>query len=184
MSDLVIMSREVQDLVKQQLAPGERVLWAGQPVPGRLARRTLPIVFVGIACTAIVLFLIWAANTWWRGLALLAWIILLPFLLIGLAMLLAPLFATRKARRTIYVVSDRRAVVISGLFSRSVASFGPNQLRVLRLEDNPDGSGDVAFAESGFYGIENVKQVEAMLKDIAAHADARGESPCTKKETD
>ncbi|HUW57483.1 MAG TPA: hypothetical protein VMZ92_12670 [Planctomycetota bacterium] len=184
MSDLIMMSHEVRDLVNRQLAPDERVLWAGQPVPGRLARRTLPIVFVGIAWTAVILFLMWAASTFWRILAVGVSVLAVPLLLIGLAMLLSPLLAVRKARRTTYVVTDRRAIVIAGFFSRSVECFGPGHLRTLRLDEDPDGSGDVAFAHSGFYGVDNVRQVEAMLKDVAAHADAPGESPYTEKETD
>ena len=134
--------------------------------------------------TVAALFLIWAAKAFWEYLAVLATIFLLPFLLVGVAMVLAPLFAVRKAGRTIYAVTDRRALVISGLFSRSVRSFGPGQLRTVRLDEDPDGSGDLAFAEGGFYGVENVKRVEAVLKKLAAHADARGESPDTERETD
>ena len=66
----------------------------------------------------------------------------LPFLLIGLAMFLAPLWGWMSARRTVYAISSDRAVIIQG---RSVRSFESDEIEELERYERADGSGDVIF---------------------------------------
>ena len=44
--------QELHSLVEMELQSGERITWIAQPVSGRLARSTWPVVLFGIPWTA------------------------------------------------------------------------------------------------------------------------------------
>ena len=198
-------SMDQMHMVEGELASEERIRWTGRPHSWRFVPATIPRFIFGILLAAAALsILIDALNQEAWGGRLFVLVFALPFVLVALA-LLSPLpWAIRKARRTLYVVTGRRAITFyRGISSTSIRSFGPEQLTDLGRKEKDDGSGDITFMSAlkhlgrteakrhqafgyapGFYGIENVEQAEAMLKEVAAHADARGESPYTERETD
>src|ERR1017187_1772904 len=100
---------ELVKLVDRELASGEHVEWAAQPIPARLARTTIPAVLFGIPWTAFAIFWTGMAGwgTWRNGGA--GWFRLfplwgVPFILIGFGMLSSPYWAFRRAKRTAYVL--------------------------------------------------------------------------------
>jgi hypothetical protein len=185
---------ELQRMIDSELASGERVLWSAQPIPGRFARKALPAVLFGIPWTAFALF--WTAGAAWgtsrtegAGLFRAFPLFGLPFILIGVGMLSSPYWMRRKARRCAYVLTNRRAIVLSGGWRGSVTvrSFGPERLTDLQRKQNPDGSGDLVFAQDirrdsegsrlatdvGFLAIRDVKSVEEQVRALSVQA--RGE---------
>jgi hypothetical protein len=104
-----------------------------------------------------------------------------PFLLIGLAMLSSPLWAYKKALKTIYVITDRRAITFDGGWSTTIRSYPPDKLQDIYRKEERDGSGDVVITrrawrdsegdrqtdELGFLRIRNPKEIEKMLKELA-----------------
>ena len=108
----------------------------------------------------------------------------LIFVAVGLAMLTAPLWMRWRAGRTVYAVTDRRAVVWEGGLSTTVRSFDADALGDLERRERADGSGDLILArdlrttshhgrrgvrttEVGFFGIPDVRGVERLVRDIA-----------------
>ncbi len=183
---LMMLDPELNDLVKGELESGEQVLWVGQPRVLPFVRHLFLSSVFAIVFAAIGMVLVLAATNaeggqFWPPL-LFGLLLLAP----GLYHLSSPLWTIRKAHRTLYVVTDRRAIVLTGTFSRMVLSFGPEQLTQLLRKEKPDGSGDILFlgprtapadgsrrtrsTESALYGIENVKEVEGLLREIAARA--------------
>src|SRR5260370_26489638 len=67
----------------------------------------------------------------------------LPFLCIGLAVILAPLWAYLKGRSTVYAVTNQRVMIISGSGNRSVKSYTPADIVSVEHRERPAGSGDV-----------------------------------------
>jgi hypothetical protein len=187
--DTTRLPPQLRSLVEAELQSAERIIWMGQPIPGRCARMTLPIVLFGIAWTAFALF--WTAGAtwgmskmtsgtgWFRAFPLFG----LPFILIGLAMLSSPYWARRKAQRSAYVLTERRAILFTAGWRGTVTvrSFEPDRLRDLRRKQHPDGSGDLVFAEDirrdsdgdrqvtavGFLAIQEVKGVEELVRALA-----------------
>ncbi len=189
------LAADLNDRVRSELRDGERLLWVGQPRPGRFARQALPIVLFGIPWTAFALF--WMAGASGvlfgdfgvgRG-AFGAFRILfplfgLPFVLIGLGMLSSPFWLRRRAKRTCYALTDRRAILWeAGWFgSFEVRSYGPAELQKIRRVEYPDRGGDLVFEEvitigrdtdgdrttnvkrRGFMGIDQVREIEEMLR--------------------
>jgi hypothetical protein len=120
----------------------------------------------------------------------------LPFLLIGLAMLTSPFWMARLARKTFYAVTDRRAILWSAGWwgSVTVRSFRPGDMTELQRVEFADGSGDLIFREFytwspgshnhaghyhgghyqrnrlGFFGIERVRDVEAIIRRVVLEA--------------
>jgi hypothetical protein len=97
-------------------------------------------------------------------------------------MLTAPLQARWIARRTRYILTDQRAVIIEpGLFRGCKnRNCSGESLALTRCEERPDGSGDLVFENRktafgmsqavGFVGVERVRDVEALLKGSLALA--------------
>src|SRR5690242_9223926 len=118
-----LLSPELEARVQAELAPGEKLVWLGQPRPRRSMLAGLPIVLFGIPWTAFAVF--WVAlafgigaNAKRRGAGgIPPWLDLcfplfgLPFIGIGLGMLSAPYWIRRAAAKTCYAVTDRRAIV-------------------------------------------------------------------------
>lgn len=184
-------SMDQMHMVEGELASEERIRWTGRPHSWRLVPMTIPRFIFGVFIAAAALPILsdaLRAEAWGARLFLL--VFALPFVLVALALLCPLPWAIRKARRTLYVVTDRRAITfLRGICSTSIRSFGPEQLTDLERKEKEDGSGDITFMSAlkalgrgepdarrasaeglGFFGIENVNDVEAMLKELAAHA--------------
>lgn len=185
--DTTYLSRDLAALVDGELQPGEQLVWTGQPLPSRFARRSLGLVLFGLPWTAFAVFWIAGAShfkvpDFSHGSGFFP-LFGLPFVLIGLGMLTSPLWLRRRARRTVYALTDRRALILGGggWGSRAVRSFEPEKLRDLRRVQHRDGSGDVIFERTwsnhgrnadqttdyGFLAVREVKDVEARVRQLA-----------------
>jgi hypothetical protein len=107
--------------------------------------------------------------------------------LIGLGMLSVPYWAYKKAQKTVYAVSNKRALIITSGMTRNVQSFYPQSLGNIERSEKADGSGNIIFARRttsnynsnnnqtqasttaiGFFGIPDVRAVERLIQQIAA----------------
>jgi hypothetical protein len=177
-----------RSLIEGELQPGEKIVWLDQPLPRIFTIRTVPLILFAIPFMAFAIFWMAGAAGILKGLVHrtdgpLAYFPLfgVPFLLIGLGMLLSPLWVRRISRDTYYVITDRRAIVFQRGFGMNTRSFTPVQLQVLSKRQWPDGSGDIMFNAlsaqppfatagilmAGFFSIRNVKEVEGLLMELA-----------------
>jgi hypothetical protein len=185
-------SGDVQLSAQSELQGGESLLWTGPANPGRSAMSALPAAFFGIPFAGFAFFWMSTAyrsthnlanhhNTVTSGFNLLP-LFGLPFLLIGLGMVLAPLFVYLKGRTGVYAVTNRRVMVITGTKSRSVKSIIPNDIAEVDHRERPDGTGDVLIRTNsvmrtnngttqitvGLYGVPNVKEVAGLVMKLRA----------------
>ena len=192
------LPQRIHSMVELELQSGERITWMDQPIPGRLAAGTWPVVLFGIPWTAFALFWMGAAGmgTWsmpsdgegtgFFKLFRLFPLFGLPFILVGIGMLSSPFWAIRRAHKTAYVLTDRRAFIMRAGWRGSVTtrSFEPERLGDLRRKEHRDGSGHLVFAEDvcqdseggrcatdvGFLAVRDVKTVEEMVLGLAKKA--------------
>ena len=69
-----------------------------------------------------------------------------PFVLAGLYMIVGRFFSDSYIRsKTAYGVTNRRAILISGVFSRTVKSLPLHMLSDLSMTEKRDGSGTITF---------------------------------------
>jgi hypothetical protein len=176
-----ILLPELQQLLASELRPGEKQVWAAQPLPRVFRRQSIGIVVFGIPWTAFAIFWMVAASAGTShapGPFAVFPLFGLPFVLIGFGMLSSPFWMGKQARRTVYALTDQRAIVIKGkLFGGvNVQSFEPDRLTSIERNQLADGTGDLVFerftqrrgsgtstVRRGFMGIENVRQVEELI---------------------
>lgn len=184
---------DLDDRVRGELTAGERLLWVGQPNPRRAAKVGWFITLFGIPFAGFALFWMTTASNMLRGFgnapgpfrwfSLLFPLFGIPFFLAGLGMLTAPYWLARKARRTCYALTDRRAIVFDAGWrgGLTVYSYGPDDLTKQYRREHADGGGDLVFEEittvnrtsdgpsttttkRGFLAIDDVRAVETLLR--------------------
>ena len=171
---------ELADRAAAELAPDERLIWAGQPRPDLVLRSAYFLVPFGIVFTVI-------ASIWTIvGLALTFGIMApcgLPFLAVGIGLILSPIWLRAMARKTLYALTDRRAIVWEpGWFGAiTVRNYTAAGLGHMARIERSDGSGDLVFEEittfsstsdgarshttqRGFLSIDKVREVEDMVR--------------------
>jgi hypothetical protein len=181
--------KDLQDLVERQLEPAERVRWMEQPGPRFFTPTSTGIFVFGILWTAFSIF--WIASAWGIGRsnpkgesgALFG----VPFLLIGVAMLLSPLWTRRKAFKTVYAITDRRAITFDGGWTTTIRNYTPDQLKSMYRKEMKDGSGDVVLGQVassrsspsgqpqmmdvGFLRVRDVRKTEQMLRELIGQSN-------------
>jgi hypothetical protein len=189
---------DAQLRAQSELQSGESLSWTGTADPRRAALASLPAAIFGVPFAGFALFWISVAsrathavsksphNSFVGGFSVFP-LFGVPFLLIGMTMVLAPLWALLKAKSTVYAVTNRRVMVISGSKNRSVKSFTPADILSVEHRERPDGSGDIVLMTNplmrtgnnlpsqmkiALCGIPNVKQVADEVLTLHARAQA------------
>ena len=99
--------------------------------------------------------------------------------MIGIGMLLSPLWAYRRSFNTVYVVTDRRAIRFDGGLWITKTSYLPDELGKVYRKERKGGYGDVILErrtwsdsgtdELGFLRIQNPQEIENMVNQLANH---------------
>ncbi|MGD1278779.1 MAG: hypothetical protein ABR964_16320 [Tepidisphaeraceae bacterium] len=183
-----VLSPQWQHQIDSELEEGEKLIWAAQPLPRVYRRRAIGAVLFGIPWTAFAVFWMVGASGAWNthphrpSTAPFALFPLfgVPFVLIGLGMLTSPFWMGRKARRVLYALTNRRAIIFEGrIFGGiNVQTFMPDRLTSMTRNERADGTGDLIFEQflqnasrnstmvrCGFLGIERVHDVEELIME-------------------
>ena len=107
--------------VHKELEVGESIRWVEQPIPRFFTASSIGSILFGIPWTSFALFWMWGALGFElpdirEGIqpkdifALFG----LPFVLIGFGMLSSPIWVWLEARKTVYLITNRRAISIQG----------------------------------------------------------------------
>lgn len=183
---------EAQQRAQSELQSGESLCWAGTADPIRAAVAALPAALFGIPFAGFALFWVTQAyratsamshsshNAFASGFRVFP-LFGLPFLFVGLGIILAPLWVFLKGSNTVYAVTNQRVMVISGGTTRSVKSITPADIISIDHRERPDGSGDIVIQTTGIirsnnnlaspvkvalFGIQNVKQVAQQVMTL------------------
>ena len=200
---IAVIEPELRRAIDAELDAGERIVWLRQPVPWLLWRGTLAVLIFGVPWTAFAVF--WTlgaaglvgstarATGWWAYIFPL-WG--LPFIFIGLVMLSAPYWAARAAKRTIYAITDRRAIIWipKAWGEKEVQSFEPRRLLSITRKERTNGSGDLIFEQfrethgsstttirRGFMALRDVRDAEEVLRDVLLRAYAERTKSSAKR---
>ncbi len=151
------MSDPFLSSIEQEVGPGERVLWKGHP-RGGLRLRGSDIILIPFS-------LIWGGFAiFWEAMALfkipksnapgmLFPLFGIPFVLFGLYFIFGRFFVDAKMRESAeYAVTNRRAIIVSGIFSRRVRSINLQTTPEITLTERPDRSGTITFGSPPVYG--------------------------------
>ena len=182
---------DLQELISRELDHDEKVVWSAMPKLRYFSGPSAGAFVFAIPWTAFSIF--WMAGA--AGFKIPQFnqgfdffpLFGIPFFLIGIGMLSSPLWAYRKQLKTVYLITDRRAITIDGGRSSTIRSYQPENLKDIFRREHKDGTGDVIITrtawkdsdgdkqmqELGFLRIQNAKAVETMLKKMAEPCDAR-----------
>ena len=187
---------DAQLRAQSELQSGESIYWTGTADPARAALSALPASLFGIPFAGFALFWISQAlratnglskshNSFASGFSVFP-LFGLPFLFVGLGIVLAPLWAYLKGRSTVYAVTNQRVMIITGGSNRSVKSLTPVDILGVDHSERPDGSGDIYIMTAGvmrtnnsvsniratLVGVPNVKQVAQQVMQLHAQRPA------------
>lgn len=134
---------------------GEPIRWAGQPSARTAFWRSAAIWLFAVPWTLFALF--WetlalgsfsaigetGGGPWsWFGLVFV--LFGLPFIVVGFAMMAAPVWLARRARRSVWVITARRiALMTLGRRGATVRSILPLAIFAIERSERADGSGSL-----------------------------------------
>jgi hypothetical protein len=158
-------------------------MWLDQPRPAPFGTSAVIVVSFGALWAAYHIY--WSLRLVRAGASWESAVVIAPFLLAGVWMQTYPLRLARRARRTVYVVTDPRAMIVQARRRCThVRFFEPWQLRAVQKRRRPDGSGDLIFdgtagdssedaqgsfpGDDGFHNVPDVNETEQFIRALAA----------------
>jgi hypothetical protein len=162
-------------LLAETLQDGEQVVWQGQP--DGIARMIMWRFLWWIGFPWLLLTAVAVRNDWIEQAAQ-------PLVMLGVAMIAAPLVMLLHDLQTLYVITDRRALILRTAWGRRTVSHTPFQAMDTAFEilDIGRGAGHLNFASgrstrspdtdyTGRYGFRCVRNAQR-LRDILEGARA------------
>jgi len=152
-----------ETIIRHYLQSGEQLLWSGRPAQGiKLRKQDIFMIPFSLMWGGFAIF--WEvmaifgvlAGAKSGGLPVVAVIFPLfglPFVLVGIYLIFGRFFADAKKRgKTFYGVTDKRIVIVSGLFSQKIKSLNLGILYDVSMIQRTDGSGTITFGSpSNFF---------------------------------
>lgn len=168
----------LKEIVEKELDSGERVQWFEQPKPNYFSSSSMGTFLFAIPWTAFAIFWIVGAS---QSSSAVFPLFGVPFVLIGIAMLSSPLWTYFKATKSVYVITNQRAIIFDGGLSFTIRSYSPDQLQNIHRREKKNGLGDIVISyetwndskgysrkkELGFMNIREPKSVEKKLRLLA-----------------
>lgn len=160
---------------QDELAPGEDLLWVGQPEPGGWMPGGNPAILM-FALMWLTITLIWYGIVVALGGFIFYMVVGLPFLAIGFWLLFgAPTYALWQRRHTYYGVTDKRLLILQQMRHKVLTALEITGIKETHSIIQPDGVGDVHFMLRGrsasFEKIADAQQVAALVNRLR-HADS------------
>lgn len=180
------------ETVEPELSSGERLVWADRPIsPGQHAWAAIPTALFGIPFLAFAIFwtltattLIWGSGQ--RDVFVLDYLFPLFgsfFILVGLSLILSPLWKAYKATGMIYALTNQRLIIRESRPVYKINSWSLDQVERLSRTGPPEGPGSLFFAEEivdrrrslqigfgnrkiGFRGIDQPKRLEDEIRAL------------------
>jgi hypothetical protein len=135
----VIAPAHALTLLAKDLEPGEHVIYAVRPDIWTTIRNKIFLLWIGVPWCIATFGLFFAGRA--------SWVILVPFALVGLAMLAAPIILAIETQYTIYAITDRRALIVrSGLRPGTVSCLFNRMDDKLEIITAGGKSGHLYFA--------------------------------------
>lgn len=138
------------------LAPGERIIWQGQPTQGfRLAPQdAFAVPFAAFWLFMVSVMFLSASTGEMTVVDPLAYLIMPVFLIIGLYMLFGRFLVDRSARRRVYYyLTTERAVIDGGMFRPSRRSVSLAAAPEIRFRGRRSGRGTIQFGSANTFGM-------------------------------
>jgi hypothetical protein len=186
----------LRELVNGELTDGETIQWIDQPVPVIFPKGTLLQCMLGVFLTVLGIGFICAGcgmlhligipdlDKEGRNISFGSSITCLFF---GPVTLSVWLSERREVKYTVYVITDRRVMMVRkksfGSGALQITSYSPADSWYVSCEENDDGTGNLYFLTKltgvtyvslrtlGFDNIRNVREVERLIQKLKGAAE-------------
>lgn len=177
-------------IISPELSRDEKLIWTDKPVSIRQHAQTVIFTMLfGIPFFGFAVFWTWGASAPLRdgvdtgitGFEYFFPMFGIPFLLVGLGLLLSPLWMALKARKTVYALTNHRLIIRQAFPKITIKSWSLDQLGALSRTGPAQGPGSLFFAEEitqnsngvhtkkiGFIGIDQPKMLEQKIRELLA----------------
>jgi hypothetical protein len=181
----------LQERVTEELTKGEKLIWIGQPARRVLMVRSIPIVIFGciFGLGALIFMLVGLVGS--RGMGGAPFILMpLFFLPFAIGMILSPWYRFWMAKRTCYVLTNRRCIVwmcnwfggvhmenynaaqLANMWRRDMWFFGKGagdlvfrSVTTITVRTGRHGGVSQSTTYYGFLAIENVREIEKLVRE-------------------
>lgn len=142
------MFENPSDKFRDELNPGERIIWSGQPQQGVILRPSDALMipfsllwggfavfweFTVISSGAPFFFMLWG----------------IPLVFVGLYIIIGRFFFDSAQRsKTYYALTNERVIIISGLFNENTKTLDIKKLPEINISTKSDGKGTITFGAS------------------------------------
>jgi hypothetical protein len=180
----------VDQQLQAELDRGENVVWQAKAHPRLFSAKGIFPAFFGLIWLGVVGTMIFTDHHG-RGLRPVSLFPLIPFSIVGLVFVAAPLLRLFGSRRTFYLITNKRAMIVTLGSTKRVQTYYPEKLQSLERRERSDDRGDIIIErttgisayggyqnsrylqEVGFMNIPDVKNVEGLLRDLARSTAAK-----------
>ena len=190
-----MIAPELEAILRRELMTGERIIWSGQPKPSKLYAVfgiwlfAIPWTVFSLFWEAMASVMLWSSGThtpdairWSYGIVFP--LFGLPFVAIGFAMMWMPISAIRKAKRTVFALTDRRVLRVTAGKNREAESVMLGHIGPIKVKASSDGygtlsiqtgtsidsDGDRVTERFEIAGVPNVSRLEGLLLEQLAGA--------------
>lgn len=176
--DLATLPTELRMALQAEMQPGESLLWAARPRPGRAAMATWFIWIFAVPWTAIsLMFMGFPVASWLDladkgtdnfslGMSIFFFVFSLPFVGIGLVMLAAPFITLHEAKKCVYGITTQRVIKLVTGKKKQVATLAARRFGRINRIERADGSGTITI-EFGHYTDSDGDKVTHKFELIA-----------------
>lgn len=173
-TDLTLPDRQ---MVENNLMQQEELLWVGKPVPRLFSASNLGAFIFSLPWLAFISF--WSFMAAQTSLVFAAFSI--PFWCVGIGLFSSPWWGLRRQKRTVLVITDRRAMELyPGVFGAQKSHVWPLESGMVKsCTMRKDGCGDLVLGYEvrhgkhgthsvahGFMNVPEVRRVEQFLYDL------------------
>jgi hypothetical protein len=139
------MHPEAQQVIRAELASGERLIWADVPGQG-LRFRPTDVFLIPFSLLWAGFIVFWELSAFRTGAPTFFLFWGIPFILVGIHLTVGRFFIDRYQRsRTFYGISEQSAIIVSGLFTRQVKILPLRTLAEVSLAERSDGTGTITL---------------------------------------
>ena len=180
---------EMHNAVTRELKSGEHVVWSGRPNAARATAKaffiwffavpwlSISTVFFGAALSKVVEALLHGvakngSGTLTLGMAFVFLIFSTPFMAIGLGLMYSPFYLRGQMGKTLYVITNQRALSLTFGRSLKVTTLRPENIGKMEKKISPDGSGTLSIQTGTHKDSDGDKRIDTF--EFAAVPDVSG----------
>ena len=144
-----MINYELEEDLRPNLSQGEKLIWTGKPRTG-IVFRSSDIYMIPFSLLWGGFALFWETTVVASG-ALFFMLWGIPFVLVGLYMIIGRFFVDAKKRaNTVYGITADRIIIKSGVFRRDIKSLNIRTLSDITLTQKADNSGTITLGPTDY----------------------------------